>query len=67
MLKLHEITRVQIELTTRCNARCPMCMRNYRGYDYNAGYPVTELTFEQFTKIICAVAPKHLLKKNILH
>ena len=43
MLKLSEIRRVHIELTTRCNARCPMCMRNYRGLDYNSGYPDTEL------------------------
>ena len=34
---------MHIELTTRCNARCPMCMRNYRGLDYNSGYPDTEL------------------------
>lgn len=32
-------------------------MRNYRGGDYNAGYPVTELTLDQFRQI---------LKPNIL-
>lgn len=26
-------------------------MRNYRGYDWNSGYPITELTFEDFFKI----------------
>ena len=52
MLKLSEITRIQIELTTRCNARCPMCMRNYRGVDYNSGYPLTELTLEQIKHIL---------------
>lgn len=51
MLKLADIRRVHVELTTRCNARCPMCMRNYRGMDFNSGYPITELTFEQFQKI----------------
>lgn len=51
MLKFHEIRRVHVELTTRCNARCPMCMRNYRGYDYNSGYPLCELTLEQFQHI----------------
>ena len=29
-----------------------MCMRNYRGGDYNAGYPITELTLEQFSTIL---------------
>ncbi len=57
MLKLSDIRRVHIELTTRCNARCPMCMRNYRGYNYNSGYPDTEL---YFTDIV------HIFKKPLL-
>jgi sulfatase maturation enzyme AslB (radical SAM superfamily) len=52
MLKLDEIHHVQIELTTRCNARCPMCMRNYRGFDFNSGYPLTELTLDQIKQIL---------------
>ncbi len=52
MLKLSEIRRVHVELTTRCNARCPMCMRNYRGLDYNSGYPLCELSVEDFKKIL---------------
>jgi predicted heme/steroid binding protein/pyruvate-formate lyase-activating enzyme len=51
MLKLSEVRKVQVELTTRCNARCPMCMRNYRGLDYNSGYPITELDLQQFQHI----------------
>jgi len=52
MLKLADIRQVQIELTTRCNARCPMCMRNYRGLDFNAGYPETELTLDNIKQIL---------------
>jgi len=52
MLKLSEINCVHIELTTKCNARCPMCMRNYRGVDYNSGYPDTELTLEDIQHIL---------------
>ena len=51
MLKLNEIRRVHVELTTRCNARCPMCPRNYRGLDFNSGYPITELRLTDFKKI----------------
>ena len=51
MLKLKEITQLQIELTTRCNARCPMCVRNYRGMEYNDGYPETELRLEDIKKM----------------
>jgi MoaA/NifB/PqqE/SkfB family radical SAM enzyme len=57
MLKLNEIRRVQIELTTRCNARCPMCMRNYRGMDYNSGFPATELNLDHI---------KHILRPDFL-
>lgn len=52
MLKLSEIRCVHVELTTRCNARCPMCMRNYRGVDYNSGYPDTELTLDNIQHIL---------------
>jgi len=52
MLKIADICQVQIELTTSCNALCPMCIRKYRGLDYNSGYPVTELTLEQIKKIL---------------
>lgn len=51
MLQIQDIRTAHVELTTRCNARCPMCMRNYRGYDYNSGYPDVELTLEQFQHI----------------
>lgn len=57
MLKLADIRHVQIELTTRCNARCPMCMRNYRGLDYNSGYPLTELRLNDI---------KHILKPDFV-
>lgn len=52
MLKLDQIRQVHVELTTRCNARCPMCMRNYRGMDYNSGYPDTELSLQDFQHIL---------------
>lgn len=51
MLKFHQIEHLHIELTTRCNARCPLCMRNYRGLDYNGGYPLTELSIADIQHI----------------
>lgn len=52
MLKLSQVRSVHVELTTYCNARCPMCMRNYRGSDYNSGYPLCELGVMDFKKIL---------------
>ena len=55
MLKLDQISQVHVELTTRCNARCPMCMRNYRGMDYNSGYPDVELNLADFQHIMSPI------------
>ena len=57
MLTLKQIRQIHVEITTRCNARCPMCMRNYRGYDYNSGYPICELSLAQF---------KHIFSPSVL-
>lgn len=50
-MQLEDIRVLHLELTTKCNARCPMCMRNYRGSEHNAGYPVTELSLSDIKKI----------------
>jgi MoaA/NifB/PqqE/SkfB family radical SAM enzyme len=55
VLKLSDIKQVHVELTTKCNARCPMCMRNYRGMDYNSGYPDVELNLAQFQHILTPI------------
>lgn len=64
MLKLDQVRRVQVELTTRCNARCPMCMRNYRGYDYNGGYPLCELSVEDFQRILTPEILKSIIQPD---
>jgi sulfatase maturation enzyme AslB (radical SAM superfamily) len=51
MYSINDIKFLHIELTTRCNARCPMCMRNYRGFDFNSGYPLTELSLADIQQI----------------
>lgn len=61
MLTLPQIRRIHVELTTRCNARCPMCPRNYRGHDYNSGYPITELSLADFKKIFAPEFLKQLV------
>ena len=64
MLKLSEIYRVHVELTTRCNARCPMCPRNYRGSDYNSGYPDTELYLNDIVHIFNPQLMKQLAQNT---
>ena len=52
MLNLSQIKRIHLEVTTRCNARCPLCPRNYHGADYNSGYPLVELSLDDVKKIL---------------
>jgi len=69
MIKFQDIRTIQIELTTRCNARCPMCMRNYRGFEFNSGYPNTELTLANIKHILSASVLQKLSpnkSKNLL-
>lgn len=63
MLKLADIKTLHIELTTKCNARCPMCMRNYRGYEYNSGYPICELSLENFKTIVTPAVIEQIMQQ----
>lgn len=47
MLEYSNIKDVHLEISTLCNASCPLCPRNFRGYPYNDGYPEVNLTLEQ--------------------
>jgi MoaA/NifB/PqqE/SkfB family radical SAM enzyme len=64
MLIFDQIARIQIELTTKCNARCPMCMRNYRGSDYNSGYPDCELSADHIRHILSPAVIQRLQKNT---
>ena len=40
-----------MEISTRCNAACPECPRNFRGVDTIDSYPVCDMSLEQAQKI----------------
>lgn len=44
MINFNEIRDVHLEISTLCNASCPLCPRNFRGYPHNDGYPETTLS-----------------------
>ena len=46
MIEYKHIKDVHIELSTFCNAACPLCPRNFRGFPYNDGYPELNLTLQ---------------------
>ncbi len=55
----YEIDHVHIELSSMCNARCPLCPRNFQGFPANLGYTETNLDLETVQKIL----PSQILKK----
>ena len=57
MIAYDQIQEVHLEISSLCNARCPLCPRNFRGYPYNDGYEETNLSLESIKKIF---TPKFL-------
>jgi MoaA/NifB/PqqE/SkfB family radical SAM enzyme len=51
MLKYNDISSVHLEISTRCNAACPECPRNFRGVDVIDSYPICDMSLEQAKKI----------------
>lgn len=52
MFNLEEIHKIEIELTTRCQAACPMCSRNFHGLMPNINIKNIDWTLSQFKQII---------------
>ena len=43
MIAYQDIRQVHLEISTRCNAACPDCPRNFRGVDVLDTYPVLDM------------------------
>lgn len=52
MYKYNEITALHIELTSNCQASCPMCARNHHGGLPNPDLLVTDLSFDLIKKTL---------------
>jgi MoaA/NifB/PqqE/SkfB family radical SAM enzyme len=65
MLNYQDLRSVHLEISSRCNAACPDCLRNYRGVDIVDTYPVCDMTLEQFKKIFTAEFLQQLIHFSI--
>lgn len=65
MILLDEIKDVHLELSSLCNARCPLCPRNFRGYPYNDGYVETNLSLSACQHIFTPELLKQLERIQI--
>lgn len=60
MIIYSDIQDVHLELSTLCNAACPLCPRNFRGYPYNDGYPEINFTLTNAHTIFHPIFLKQL-------
>ena len=51
------IRQLHIELTSKCNAACPQCLRNVRGGRDNPRLPLTELTLADVQRVVDPLLP----------
>lgn len=51
MYNIKDIIDVHLEISSRCNARCPLCPRNFYGYPHNNGYIEHDMTLSEAQKI----------------
>lgn len=58
MYEQDRVSRLTVELTTQCSARCPQCPRNWRG-DTNPLLPLVELSLSDIQHIF----PSHELQR----
>lgn len=51
MYNIEDIRHVHLEISSLCNASCPLCPRNFYGYDYNDGYVEHNMTLAEAKQI----------------
>lgn len=51
MINYSEIRSLHLEISTLCNASCPMCPRNIAGYDSDLGYPLHNMSVNEARQI----------------
>lgn len=51
MYKFSEIRHVHLEISSLCNAACPLCPRNFYGYEFNNGYVEHNMTLAETKQI----------------
>ena len=52
MIKLDQIRSIELEISSFCSARCPLCPRNVFGYPYENGYKPRNLNLDEIKKIL---------------
>jgi MoaA/NifB/PqqE/SkfB family radical SAM enzyme len=48
---IDQIQHLHLEISSLCNAACPLCPRNFWGYEYNTGYKEHNMTLAEAQRI----------------
>lgn len=65
MYRIKDIRHIHLEISSLCNARCPLCPRNFHGYPYNDGYEERNLTLQDVRKIFRSDFLAHIDRVDI--
>jgi hypothetical protein len=57
---IESVRDLHLEISSLCNAACPLCPRNFSGYPHNAGYDEHNMTVQEAQKIFPAEFVKQL-------
>ena len=61
MYNIQDIGHLHLEISSKCNAECPLCPRNFYGYPYNDGYIEHNMSLSEAQHIF---QPKFLKQIN---
>lgn len=67
MIKYSDIQSVHLEISTLCNASCPLCPRNLAGYDTDLGYPLHNMTLAEAKIIFTESFLKNPLQRILIN
>jgi MoaA/NifB/PqqE/SkfB family radical SAM enzyme len=51
-LNISNIKSANVEISTNCNAACPLCSRNYNGYGVRDNFPLKDMSMDEFKKLM---------------
>jgi MoaA/NifB/PqqE/SkfB family radical SAM enzyme len=64
MYEVENVKRLHIELSSRCNASCPACSRNYAGGPVAVDLELTELSLDDIKRMVPVEIAKNLIGIN---
>ena len=60
MFTFSELKSIHLEISTRCQASCPMCPRKYHGGVTNPNLKIADWTIEEFKHIFTDELLNHI-------